>query len=205
MDDEIKKEKELDTRKMIIKLALLVVMLILLITGTSLAAYTWVHTGSNPNTISAVDISMDLLESSNEVISITNALPMEDEDGIYQNDSFKFAVSTTTTANTTIGYTITIEKLTADTGYTLLNDSDIKVYLEDYEGNELVEPTLISDLTNYVLYTSSHSHSLSNEVVQDKFKLRAWIDESLMSAAANWTTNTKLQYKFKIKVSGAEI
>ena len=54
MDDEIKKEKELDTRKMIIKLALLVVMLILLITGTSLAAYTWVHTGSNPNTISAV-------------------------------------------------------------------------------------------------------------------------------------------------------
>ena len=147
MDDEIKKEKELDTRKMIIKLALLVVMLILLITGTSLAAYTWVHTGSNPNTISAVDISMDLLESSNEVISITNALPMEDEDGIYQNDSFKFAVSTTTTANTTIGYTITIEKLTADTGYTLLNDSDIKVYLEDYEGNELVEPTLIRDLT----------------------------------------------------------
>ena len=201
--DEIK--KEFDNKKIIVRMGLLIIMLLLLITGTSLAVYTWTHTGSNPNTINAVEVSMDLLESSNEIISLTNALPMEDEEGIYQNEVFKFAVSTKTTANATIRYTISIEKLTADTGYTLLNDSDIKVYLEDYEGNELVQPTVISDLTNYVLYTNTQTHSLSNEVVQHKFKLRAWINEELMDDAANWGTSTKLQYKFKINVTGTEI
>lgn len=200
--DEIKNET--DNRKIVIRVALLVVMLMLLITGTSLAAYTWTHTGSNTNTISTVDISMDLLESSSEIINITNALPMSNEDGISQNEAFKFAVSTKTTANTTIAYTLSIEKLTPDTGYTFLNDNAIKVYLEDYEGNVLVQPTLISNLTNYVLYTGTQAHSISNETVQHKFKLRAWIDESLTSNAANWGPSTKLQYKFKINVSGAE-
>ena len=161
--DEIK--NEIDNRKIVIRVALLVVMLMLLITGTSLAAYTWTHTGSNTNTISTVDISMDLLESSSEIINITNALPMSNEDGISQNEAFKFAVSTKTTANTTIAYTLSIEKLTPDTGYTFLNDNAIKVYLEDYEGNVLVRPTLISNLTNYVLYTGTQTHSMSNETV----------------------------------------
>ena len=201
--DEIK--KEFDNKKMIIRLGLLIVMLLLVITGTSLAAYTWTHTGSNPNTISAVEVSMDLLEDSSEIISITNALPMEDSNGVYQNESFKFAVGTKTTANTTISYTIKIDKLTTDTGYTPLDDTDIKVYLEDYDGNVLVQPTLISDLTNYVLYTGTQVHSTSIETVQHKFKLRAWIDESLMDEAANWTTSTKLQYKFKISVTGTEV
>ena len=200
--DEIK--NEIDNRKIVIKVALLVVMLLLLITGTSLAAYTWTHTGSNSNTINTVDISMDLLESSSEIINITNALPIADEDGIYQNEIFKFAVSSKTTANTTIAYTLSIEKLAADTGYTFLNDNAIKVYLEDYDGNVLVQPTLISNLTNYVLYTGTQTHNLSNETVQHKFKLRTWIDESLTNDAANWGPSTKLQYKFKIKVSGTE-
>lgn len=194
----------LDKRKMIIRVALLIIMLILVITGTSLAAYTWVYNGTTPNTINTVEVSMDLLESTEEIISITNALPMTDQDGIYQNDKFDFAVNTKTTRTTTINYSITIEKLTADTGYTLLNDSDIKVYLEDYEGNVLVQPTLISSLTNYVLYTGTHTHDVSHETIQSKFRLRAWIDSSKESEAQNWDSTTKKQYKFKINVSGTE-
>lgn len=202
--DEIKSESQLDNKKLIVRVALLIIMLLLLIMGTSLAVYTWRYNGTTANRISTVDISMDYLESNNEIINITNALPMSDEEGIYQNDTFDFAVNSNTTRNTTINYTLTIEKLTADTGYTLLNDSDIKVYLEDYEGNQLVAPTLISSLTNYVLYTGSHVHSSSAESAQTKFKLRAWIDGSKTEAAQNWNTNTQIQYKFKINVSGTE-
>lgn len=202
--DEIKSENQLDNKQLIIRVALLIIMLLLVITGTSLAAYTWRYNGTTANRISTVDISMDYLESNSEIINITNALPMYDEEGIYQNDTFDFAVTSKTTRNTTINYTLTIEKLTADTGYTSLNDSDIKVYLEDYEGNVLVQPTLISALSNYVLYTGSHAHSSSTESVQTKFKLRAWIDESKINAAKNWDTTTQIQYKFKINVSGTE-
>ena len=202
--DEIKSESQLDNKKLIVRVALLIIMLLLLIMGTSLAVFTWQYNGTTANRISTVDISMDYLESNSEIINITNALPMSDEEGIYQNDTFDFAVNSNTTRNTTINYTLTIEKLTADTGYTLLNDSDIKVYLEDYEGNQLVAPTLISSLTNYVLYTGSHVHSSSAESAQTKFKLRAWIDESKTPAAQNWNTNTQIQYKFKINVSGTE-
>ncbi len=202
--DEIKSESQLDNKKLIVRVALLIIMLLLLIMGTSLAVFTWQYNGTTANRISTVDISMDYLESNSEIINITNALPMSDEEGIYQNDTFDFAVNSNTTRNTTINYTLTIEKLTADTGYTQLNDSDIKVYLEDYEGNQLVAPTLISSLTNYVLYTGSHVHSSSAESAQTKFKLRAWIDESKTPAAQNWNTNTQIQYKFKINVSGTE-
>ena len=79
----------------------------------------------------------------------------------------------------------------------MINDSDIKVYLEDYEGNQLVGPTLISDLNNYVLYRSTHSHN-GNSDVQEKFKLRVWIDETKTEDARNWDMDTKLQYKFRL-------
>lgn len=199
--DEIK--NEFDNKKMIIRIALLVITILLVITGTSLAAYTWIYNGTNPNTINTVEVSMDFLESTSEIISITNALPMSDANGISQNEKFDFAVNTKSTQSTTINYTLSIEKLTADTGYTLLNDSDIKVYLEDHEGNQLVAPTLISSLSNYVLYTGSHTHNQSQETMQSKFRLKVWIDSSKESEAQNWTSSTKLQYKFKINASGS--
>ena len=197
-------KKELDNKKLIIRIALLVIMLLLLITGTSLAAYTWRYNSTNPNRISTTEISLDFLESTDEIINITNALPVTDEEGKYQNEYFDFSVNTKSTTPRTINYTITIEKLTADAGFTLFNDSDIKVYLEDYDRNVLVEPTLISNLTNYALYTHSNVHTTGVETIQTKFRLRAWIDNSKADEAKNWTESTKLQYKFKLNVSGAE-
>jgi len=128
---------------------------------------------------------------------------MYDDEGIYE-PSFDFAVTSNTTRNVNINYTLTISKLSLDTGYTALQDNQMKVYLTDYDGNVLVQPTLISSLTNYQLYSSSHAHSASNTIVQSKFRLRVWIDQSLMTAAQSWTTSTKLQYKFKINILSSE-
>lgn len=195
---------QLDNKKYLIRVALLVIMLLLLITGTSLAAYTWTYNSTNKNRISTTEISLDFLESNDEIINITNALPLTDEEGKYQNEYFDFVVNTKSSTATTINYTLKIEKLSADSGYTLLNDNNIKVYLEDYDRNVLVQPTLISSLTNYVLYTSSHVHTASTETLQSKFRLRAWIDSSKTNEAKNWNESTKMQYKFKLNVSGTE-
>ena len=197
-------DKKVNNRNNVIRVLLSVAILILLITGISLAAYSWRFNGTLTNQISTTGIELDFLESQDNIINITNALPMTDEEGKYQHETFDFAVTSKTKSNTSIGYTLSIEKLAADTGYTLLNDSDIKVYLEDYDGNVLVVPTLISSLSNYQLYQGSHSHNSTTESVQSKFKLRAWIDESKTNDAKNWTTTTKLQYKFKINLSASQ-
>ena len=182
-------------------IVLVLIGLALIVSG-SYAIWSYNRTGGT-NTINSTEIKLEFLESTGEIINITNALPMTDAEGILESEVFDFAVITKTTQNTSIGYTLKMQKLSADTGYTLLNDSDIKIYLEDFEGNALLSPTLVSGLSNYVLYTGTHAHSISNETVKDKFRLRAWIDSSKESEAASWTAATKLQYKFKLAVEAS--
>lgn len=80
-----------------------------------------------------------------------------------------------------------------------LKDKDVKIYLEDYQGNVLLEPTKISEISSdYVIYTKINSHDSTNENIKDKYKLRVWIDEA--TDATNWTDTEKHQYKFKIGV-----
>ena len=185
-------ENQINNKRNILKMSLLIVGLLVLIGGISYAAYTWTFNGTLTNNISTSSIELKFLESNTEIINITNALPMYDDEGIYE-PSFDFAVTSNTTRNVNINYTLTISKLSLDTGYTALQDNQMKVYLTDYDGNVLVQPTLISSLTNYQLYSSSHAHSTSNTIVQ-----------TLMTAAQSWTTSTKLQYKFKINISSSE-
>ena len=190
-------------KKNILRMSLLIVGLLVLIGGISYAAYNWVYTGGTANTISTTGIDLKFLESNTEIINITNALPMYDDEGMNE-PSFDFVVTSTTTRDVKIKYTLNIEKLSLDSGYTALTDDEIKVYLTDYDNNPIVAPTLISNLTSYKLYTGTQTHNSSNETVQHKFKLRVWIDDSVMDAAQNWTTSTKLQYKFKIGISSNE-
>lgn len=188
----------------IIKIVLFILILLIAIFGVSYAGYTWRHNGTLTNQISTDNISLDFLESNDNIISITNALPMTDAEGKIQGDVFDFAVTSKTKKNVSISYTLSVGKLATDTGFTALNDSDIKIYLEDYAGNILLNPTLISNLSNYNFYSGSQQHSVSNETVQDKFKLRVWIDESKTNDAKSWTTSTKLQYKFKVNINAQE-
>ena len=186
--------KKSNKKKLVVTLIL---VLLIMIIGVSYAVWTYSFTGG-VNTISSSEISIDLLESNSEIINITNALPMSDNDGKTQTDTFDFAVTSKASKTTVIGYILNIEKLTVDSGYTSFNDNDIKIYLEDYSGNQLLEPTLISYLDNYKFYSNLHSHDTSHVTIQDKFKLRAWINPENVNAF-EWDQDTKLQYKFKMK------
>ncbi|MGM9879153.1 MAG: BspA family leucine-rich repeat surface protein [Bacilli bacterium] len=80
-----------------------------------------------------------------------------------------------------------------------LKDKDVKIYLEDYQGNVLLEPTKVSDISSdYVIYTKINSHDSTNENIKDKYKLRVWIDGEVDSS--DWTATEKHEYKFKIGV-----
>lgn len=63
--------------------------------------------------------------------------------------------------------------------------------------------SLISQLDNYKLYSNIHAHDSDHEVIQDKFKLRAWIAPDNVNAF-NWNSSTKYQYKFKIGLKSDE-
>lgn len=189
--------------KTILEIIILIVSLFLLIMGVSFAMYKFHFTGSS-SSINTTSVGIEFLESKQNIIDIKNATPMTDEEGINQDDEFVFAVKTKTTRTTDIKYTLYIEKLEPDDGYTPLEDNYIKVYLEDYNEKKLINPTLVSNLNNYALYSKSNSHNKTNEVIQDKYKLRVWIDESKTNEAKTWNKNTKLEYKFKIKVELTE-
>ena len=80
-----------------------------------------------------------------------------------------------------------------------LKDKDIKIYLEDYQGNVLLEPTKVSEISSdYVIYTKINSHDSTNENIKDKYKLRVWIDGE--TDTSDWNITEKHQYKFKIGV-----
>ena len=189
------------------KLNIIIIVLILLIVialGTSYAQWNYNFIGNLTSSIQTDSMELKFLEGQDDIINVTNALPLTDEEG-KTVESFNFAVTSKTKKNTSIGYTLSVQKLEADTGYTFLDDSDMKIYLEDYEGNTLLEPTNISELDNYRFYSTIHEHSTSNETIQDKYRLRVWIDDKKKNEAKNWDTSTKIQYKFKINVGSEEV
>ena len=172
-------------------------LVVLILSLASYALFDYSFLGSR-NTVSLDEIKIDFLESSNEVIGLSNAIPLSDDEGRNQPDTFDFQVRSKTGNDIGISYNLVIKKLEAIDGYTLLNDNEVKVYLTDYDGNVIVPPTLVSDLSNYVLYTKTNLHNTSNYEYRDKYKLRIWIDNS--ATGEGWTESTKLQYNFKIGV-----
>ena len=198
-EKEIKQKN--NNKKTLIVSIIGVLVLIIAVVGITYAAWNYVFNGSLTNTLQTADISLELLESEDNIINITNALPMSDNEGKLEQ-AFDFVVTSKTTRDIDIEYTINIEKLTVDNGYTSLNDNQIKVYLTDEAGTQKLAPTLISNLTNYKLYKGTHSHDSTHNKVQNKFKLRVWIDSAV--DASSWNLDTKLQYKFKIGVNGEE-
>ena len=302
-------EKDDNKRKKVITISLIVILLMLCV-GISFAVWNYGFVGS-ANTIDTGEVSLELLESNTDIISVENALPISDETGKTLNETFDFAVTTKAGKDLDIGYSIYLERIytkcsevdnptqesypscyeftisntdrdklisflaemfgsttekatelynaiiahdkegisnyfislgrseedaqgfaleweeagyevalidvyqqqtgetiTYETGFNgdnianqsqYLKDNQIKIYLEDYEGNVLIDPTKVSGLgDNYILYNDINKHSKTNTKQTDKFKLRVWVDKDVETGS--WDENTKLEYKFKIGV-----
>ena len=184
-------------------LTMLLVALLVLV-GTSYAYFDYSFIGKD-NTISTTDVSIKLLESNKEIVTLENQLPMSDEEGIKQEGTgnvFDFAVETKSSSDMKLGYKLNIEKLEPETGYEKLEDSQVKIYLTDTNNNKIIGPLKISQLENYNLYEDVNIHSKENNIQVDKYRIRVWIDSEV--DASSWDENTKLEYKFKIGVGSSE-
>lgn len=190
----MKKEKKTNKKIFII----IAIVLVMLIGGVSFALWQFTYEGTQTNILSSESVSIEYLESS-DIIDLKNALPMNDDKGEEQLDTFDFAVTTRTASATNISYTLTLEELAVDESYTKFESNQVKVYLEDYDGNVLVGPKKISQLKDYVLYSVTNAHNNTVKVITDKYKLRVWIDQDVL--ANDWDETTKLQYKFRVNVS----
>ena len=188
-------------RKKII-LIIIIFILILLIIGISYAAYDYSFVGKESK-LESGSASIKFLESNTNVIDIKNALPTSDNNGKKDSNTFDFSVTTKASYNTGLKYNLSVEKLSVDTGYISLNDNEVKIYLTDNSNNVLVEPTLISNLSNKLLYTKTNNHSSSKTEIKDMYKLRVWIDQNVDSSS--WTKDSKFEYKFKIGLNSEEV
>lgn len=181
------------------KILIMLFAIVLLVVGASFAIWHYSYSGTEENVLSSPDLSLRFLESNNEVISIDNGVPMKDEDGIKQSGTgnvFDFEVKSKALMDTDVSYDINLEKLSIDSDKTALSDSDIKVYVEDFNGNTVLKPTKVSDLSNYKLFTKVHRHSKSNNEISTKYKLKVWIDENVDVFSLEGK-----QYKFRVGVS----
>ena len=159
------------------KVFMVLFVLLVLIAGSSYAVWRYNYNGTSNNTISSTDLSFRFLESNKEIVSIDNAVPMSDEDGIKQEGTgnvFDFEVKSKVGATTDVKYIASLEKISVDSGKTASNDSDVKVYIEDFNGNTVLKPTKISELNGYKLFEKLHRHSKDNSEISTKYKLKVW-------------------------------
>ena len=185
-------------------IVLIIVFILGLILGTY-AIYKGTYTGENENKIITDSTSLEFLESNTNVINIPNAIPMSDEEGKTQSDAFDFVVTSKTSKNQDISYSIVLEKLqTEDENVQQLSDDEIKVYLTDFDGNELLLKNVSDISKDYVLYTKTNNHNNTNIETKDKYKLRVWIDEKNTNIDFNKENDITYAFKLGVKTNVSE-
>lgn len=184
-------------KKKVLLLIIMIIAIVCITTGVTLAFLSYVKEGEKTNTITSGAITFHYDETGN-AIGLGDALPMEDTDGQSQNRYFDFTITSKTTKEIEIPYYITVRK-TQDSDAVL--DNMIKLYLTEVTGtgqNESENPvTLVtnqtiskySDLLAYTnnkltipntekaLYTAVVPKNTSNYT--KKYRLRMWLDENL--------------------------
>mgnify|MGYP004663841807 FL=1 len=180
-----------------LKFVTIILVFLLIVIGFSFAVFNYTFLG-NVSVITAKDVELRFLESNSEVIAINNGLPMTDEDGMNQDKTgnvFDFEVRSKVGYDSDIKYDLVLEKLDVDAGLGQVSDSDVKVYIEDFNGNTVLEPTKVSDLKNYNLIEKTNHHSANKSIISNKYRLKVWLDKNY-----DIFTGKEMQYKFKIGV-----
>ena len=136
--------EKLNKKEIFIKSIPLLLTLLSCVLLISYAYYKIKLEGQKEHFISTDTISFSYIENEDK-ISITSVNPLSDTDGKAQSNYFEFNVSSNLTSGMSVDYEISISKITATNNF---NDSDVKIYLTDGNNNQIVEPTIISNLVD---------------------------------------------------------
>lgn len=198
-----------DSKKIILSV-LGIAILIVAVVGISYAVFIFTSDSKTENVINTGTISMSFTEGITNVMTISNAIPTQDEVGKKQSDYFDFNVSATIAGITDINYQIIAKNLTAEKEnekfkiplVNQLSGNQVKLYLEKKEGSEYKQvllPTMFDQLNSAtgndtkLLYSGTFSNNTteSNKLMEE-FKLRMWLNSD---AVLDEVTRT-----FKIRV-----
>ena len=189
-----------DKKKKLTMIGLSIFALAIVTLGTY-ALWSQIST-TRENTISTGQVKMSYTEV-NE-LTLNNALPMKDEDGKKQTNYFDFKVlsyiKTNANDNTEqkLNYNVILEPLTVTNA---LSNNEVKVYLTKIENGvetEVIQPTTIDKLNNYILKSQEETFSNNKGEVTTSYRIRAWIDYNVNPDKFN---NKSYSYKFRVNVN----
>ena len=192
-----------------------IAILILAIVGVSYAVFVTTLTGGEENSISTGTISMRFLEDTDGIL-ISNAFPMSDEKGKNNNvkgSFYDFVVTSNIAGVTTINYEIVAEKLDIDG--VMLDDEDVKLYLQRYVDGQYVETPITmnpksftkdnaisilgSPANGMILYEGQFINNNANEqLFEEKFRLRIWVSNKVIIDDISRTFKLKLNVYGKV-------
>ena len=179
----------------------IVAVLILLIGGTY-AWYTMTLSGNKTVKIHAGKLSLDIDESASEGISISNAYPMTDQEGL-ATPGYSFTLKND--GNIASTYTIYLVDLELDEGKTRMPDSAVKYNLKKTEYNDdATEKKNATETKQLLSLTGTNPNRiLDTGTLQpgeyNTYLLKTWMDYS----AGNDSQGTV--FKTQIKVEGVQI
>ena len=185
-----------------------IAVLIIAFVGVSYATFVTVFEDSQINGISTGTISLKL-KNENGALSMENAMPVSDVDGMMLDDNnvYEVEVQSMLSAQTTLNYEIYVEKIKTDKP--TLSNSDVRFYLEKYEDNAY-KSTLItqnpqpfiplennsflgSKKGSMILYSGTLSNMTSHDKeIKDSFRLRMWVAQDTVIDSISRDFNIKL-------------
>ncbi len=195
--------EQTDSKKMLLSV-LGIAILVVAVVGISYAVFTFTFRSNKENVVNTGTISMSYTEGTNNVITITNAMPTTDEVGMRQKEYFDFNVSSEIMGSTQINYKIIARNITSDSKEQPLDGKYVRLYLEKKKGNQYQQelaPTSFSSLDMHkgnpnerILY---HNGNFVNTTAQKKnqsheFILRMWLGSDYQS--------DEVERTFKIRV-----
>ena len=193
-----------DKKKKLTMIGLSIFALAIVTLGTY-ALWSQIST-TRENTISTGQVKMSYTEV-NE-LTLNNALPMKDEDGKKQTNYFDFKVlsyiKTNANDNTKrkLNYNVILEPLTVTNA---LSNNEVKVYLTKIENGvetEVIQPTTIDKLNNYILKSQEETFSNNKGEVTTSYRIRTWIDYNVNPDKFN---NKSYSYKFRVNVNNEDV
>ena len=193
----------MNKKKKLIMIGLVLFSISIITLGTYALYNTALITGDA--SISSGEVKMSYSEK-NE-ITLSNALPIKDDEGKLSTNYFDFSIMTYIKTNASdsteykMNYNIVLEPLTTTNP---LSDSEIKVYLTKVENGvetAVVEPTTVDKLIQYIINSQEETFSNNKSEVVTNYRLRAWIDYDVDVTKFNEKTYS---YKFRVNVNNEE-
>jgi surface protein len=170
-----------------------IVIVLILLLGLSFAWLTLTLNGTKNVVVKSGTLSVVLDDSASSGISLENAQPISDEDGL-NTTAYTFTITNNGTLNS--NYTIYLDDNTLETGETRIDDSAIKYNLKEDTLN--VNTGLLSTTgtnPNRVLKTG-----IIKPGVTKTYTLRVWIADSADNTAMNKVFRGKLRVEATVGV-----